>query len=137
MHRLFAITVITVLLTAGLACDELLEKGSISGNVSDDSNPVNGAFVMLLEEGELLAGGDGLSNGNVTGANGNYKILLVEPNKNYYVCAVDDTNGNLEFDPGTDRIGYYGSYEGFQWVPTSVSVSSGQNLTGINIRDMI
>ena len=137
MHRLIAITVLTILIATGLGCDEILEKGTISGNVSDDSNPINGALVMLLDEGEILGQGDPLSNGNITGANGNYKILLVEPNVNYYVCAVEDNNGNLEFDLGTDRIGYYGSYEGLQWVPTSVSVSSGQNLTGINIRDMI
>lgn len=137
MKRLFLLTIVLGLVISGLGCEEILEKGSISGNVSDDSTPISGALVMLLDEGEILAQGAPLSNGNVTAADGNYKILLVEPNQYYYVCAVEDNDSDLTYTPGVDRIGYYGNLNGVNWVPTSVSVSSGQDLTDIHIRDML
>jgi len=127
---------LTVAIMLG-ACSDVLEKGTITGNVSNGGVAVSGAIVMLLDEGELLAAGAPLSNANVTGGSGNYRIYLVEPNTNYYVCAVEDADGNLEYTPGTDRIGYYGNFAGTAWIPTAVSVSPGETLTDINIRRML
>lgn len=132
---LLIVSVIGVLLI-GIGCDDPLEKGTIKGNVSDDDVPVSGAIVMLLEEGELLAGGSALSNAFITDGSGNYQIILVEPNRNYYVCAIEDNDGDLTYTPGSDRIGYFGRFEVI-WIPTPVSVSSGETKSGINIRDMI
>ncbi len=137
MKRLFLLTIVLGPVISGLGCEEILDKGSISGNISDDSTPISGALVMLLEEGQLLALGAPLSNGNVSAADGNYKILLVEPNHYYYVCAVEDNDSDLTYTPGVDRIGYYGNLNGINWVPTSVSVSSGQSLANIHIRNML
>jgi hypothetical protein len=136
--RLIVLIILTgvVALTLG-ACSEVLEKGTIAGNVSDEGVAIAGAIVMLLDEGELLIAGAPLSNANLTGSNGNYRIYLVEPNTNYYVCAVEDADGNLEYTPGVDRIGYYGNFAGTAWVPTPVSVSPGETLSDINIRRMI
>jgi len=121
-----------------LACEEALEKGSIEGNVKDDGQNVSGAFVLLLEEGKLLVGETPLGNGSVTNAQGNYTILLVEPNTNYYVVAVKDENGDTTYTPGVDPIGYYGRYSETTrlWYPAPVSVGSGEKKKGINIADM-
>ena len=133
---LLIITAVLVAILLG-ACSEVLEKGTITGKVTDDDQPVSGAIVMLLEEGELLAGGAPLSNANVTGSSGNYRIYYVEPNHNYYVCAVKDNDNDLTYTPGTDKIGYYGDFMEMAWVPTPVSVSPGQTLNDINIRRML
>jgi hypothetical protein len=121
-----------------LGCEEELEKGSIEGNVKDDGQNVSGAFVLLLEEGKLLAGEAPLGNGSVTSAQGNYIILLVEPNVNYYVVAVKDENGDTTYTPGVDPIGYYGRYSEATklWYPAPVSVGSGEKKKGINVADM-
>jgi hypothetical protein len=121
-----------------LACEEALEKGSIEGNVKYDAQNVQGAFVLLLEEGKMLAGETPLGNGSVTNAQGNYTILLVEPEKNYYVVAVKDENGDTTYTPGVDPIGYYGRYSEKTklWYPAPVSVGSGEKKKGINVADM-
>lgn len=140
MKKIVTITVIAGLAFIGLACDEaneILQKGTIRGTVSDGGSAVNGALVMLLEEGQLLAGGAPLSNGNVSDSSGNYEILLVEPNTYYYICAVEDNDGDLVYTPGVDRIGYYGNLDGITWIPTSVSVAPGETKTGIDISDLI
>jgi len=121
-----------------VACEEVLEKGTIEGNVKDDGQNVPSAFVLLLEEGKMLAGETPLGNGSVTNAQGNYTILLVEPNKNYYVVAVKDKNGDTTYTPGVDPIGYYGRYSETTrlWYPAPVSVGSGEKKKGINVADM-
>lgn len=121
-----------------IGCEEELQKGSIEGNVKDDGQNVSGAFVLLLEEGKLLAGETPLGNGSVTNAQGNYIILLVEPNVNYYVVAVKDENGDTTYTPGVDPIGYYGRYSEATklWYPAPVSVGSGEKKKGINVADM-
>jgi hypothetical protein len=121
-----------------IGCEEELEKGSIEGNVKYDGQNVSGAFVLLLEEGKLLAGETPLGNGSVTNAQGNYIILLVEPNVNYYVVAVKDENGDTAYTPGVDPIGYYGRYSEATklWYPAPVSVGSGEKKKGINVADM-
>jgi hypothetical protein len=120
------------------ACEEELEKGSISGNVKDDGKNLSGAFVLLLDEGKILAAETPLSNASVTNSQGDYTILFVEPNVNYYVVAVKDVDGDVTYTPGVDPIGYYGKYnkETKQWIPSPVSVGSGEKKTGINIADL-
>jgi hypothetical protein len=136
--RFIILVILTMVVALMLgACSEVLEKGIIGGNVSDDDVPIAGAIVMLLDEGELLVAGAPLSNANLTGSDGNYRIYYVEPNVNYYVCAVNDVNSDLSYTPGVDQIGYYGNFLGTNWVPTPVSVSPGETLTDINIRQMI
>jgi len=121
-----------------LACEEALEKGSIEGNVKDDGQNVQGAFVLLLDEGKMLAGETPLGNGSVTNAQGNYTILFVEPDKNYYIVAVKDEKGDTTYTPGADPIGYYGRYSEVTklWYPAPVSVVSGEKKKGINVADM-
>ena len=121
-----------------VACEETLEKGSIEGNVKDDGQNLSGAFVLLLEEGKLLAGEAPLDNGSITNAQGNYIILLVEPDKNYYVAAVKDEDGDKKYTPASDPIGYYGRYSEITklWYPAPVSCGSGEKKKGINIADM-
>ncbi len=121
-----------------LGCEEELQKGSIEGNVKDDGQNVSGAFVLLLEEGKLLAGEAPLGNGSVTNAQGNYIIVLVEPNVNYYIAAVKDENGDTTYTPGVDPIGYYGRYSEKTklWYPAPVSVGSGEKKKGVNVADM-
>lgn len=86
------------------ALDELFTN--ITGNVSNDGVAVEGALIILLDSPNL-ADGVSLSNGSVTSAGGNYTILSVQAG-DYYVVAVDDVNGNFEFDLGTDRFGFHG-----------------------------
>lgn len=120
------------------ACEEELEKASISGNVKDDGKNLSGAFVLLLEEGKILAAETPLSNASVTDSQGNYTIFFVEPEVTYYVVAVKDEDGDVKYTPGVDPIGYYGKYnkETKQWIPSPVSVGSGEKKTGINVADM-
>ena len=55
--KYFLLVILAGLIVGGLGCEEILEKGTISGNVSDNSTPINGALVMLLDEGEILTSG--------------------------------------------------------------------------------
>ena len=113
--------------------EETAAKGTIKGKVTNANNPVNGAYVLLLDSGQMLAGNSPLSNGMITNAQGNYTIYMVEPNKYYYVCAVQDINGDAQYTPGTDKIGYYGNYQGQSWIPTEIHVGAGEVLEDINI----
>lgn len=138
MRKWWVILTGAVVALAFLACEEALEKGQISGNVKDEGQNVSSAYVLLLEEGKMLAGESPLSNGSLTGPEGNYHILLVEPNQKYYVVAVKDTNGDTKYTPGEDPIGYYGRFsETTQtWIPWFVEVGSGEKKTGIDIEEM-
>ena len=79
---------------------------TISGKVTHENEPVSGALVLLVENTKV-EDGLSLSNGSVTNASGIYKIIDVKAGK-YYVLAVDDANGNFEFDKDSDRLGFYG-----------------------------
>jgi uncharacterized protein (DUF2141 family) len=94
------------LLSCGL--EDELDKAiiDISGEVSHDGNVVAGVLVLLVE-GTTIADGFNLSNGSITDNSGRYSILGVEAGE-YYLLAVDDSNGNLEFDAATDRLGFHG-----------------------------
>ena len=138
MKRTLFFFFVTSLLVATLACEEALEKGSLSGNVKRNNQNVNGAFVLLLEEGQLLVGEQPLSNGSLTNSSGNYTILLVEPDKYFYVAAVKDEDGDTKYTPGIDPIGYYGTYNEItkQWIPSSVKIGSGEEKKGIDVKNM-
>jgi len=94
------------LLSCGL--EDELDKAiiDISGEVSHDGNVVAGVLVLLVE-GTSIADGFNLSNGSISDNSGRYTILGVEAGE-YYLLAVDDSNGNLEFDAATDRLGFHG-----------------------------
>lgn len=94
------------LLSCGL--EDELDKAiiDISGKVSHDGDAVAGVLVLLVESTNI-ADGFSLSNGSITDNRGRYAILAVEAGE-YYLLAVDDSNGNLEFDADTDRLGFHG-----------------------------
>lgn len=94
----------------------------VSGNVSDDGQAVGGALILLLSSPDITDGVS-LSNGIVSGADGNYTIFGVEEG-DYYVVAVDDVNDNFEFDEGTDRFGFHGvDLTQLDLLPVQISVS--------------
>ena len=78
----------------------------ISGIVTNNDEPVINALVLLVASTDV-SDGLSLSNGSITGSNGNYSIINVE-NGEYYIVAIEDNNSNLEFDIESDRIGFYG-----------------------------
>ena len=78
----------------------------VSGKVTHNGNSVSGALVLLVEGAEISDGLE-LSNGSITGQSGNYNIYEVSEGE-YYVVAIEDNNGNLTFDPDTDRLGFHG-----------------------------
>lgn len=79
---------------------------TVSGKVTDEGEPVVGALVLLVESKDISEGLS-LSNGMVTDNSGRYTIIDVENGK-YYVVAIDDVNGNAQFDAETDQLGFYG-----------------------------
>lgn len=136
MMRIIMPLIIAVVAIFMLSCEEVLEKGTIRGNVSDEGSEVSGAYVLLLDSGSFIDGDQPLDNGSITDGDGDYIILMVEPGKYYYVVAVKDNNGDLKYTPGVDEVGYYGDYMGFNWIPTEVTVGSGGVLEGIDITEM-
>ena len=78
----------------------------ISGEISNGGSAVAGALVLLIE-GTNVSDGLNLSNASITDNRGRYTILNVDPGE-YYLLAVDDSNGNLEFDAETDQLGFHG-----------------------------
>ena len=102
--------IVLLMLSLGLMSCDLADEVDdaiidISGRVSHDGNSISGAIVLLVEGTDVS--GVNLANGSFTDNSGNYLILDVDPG-NYYVIAVDDANGNLEYDEGTDRLGIHG-----------------------------
>ena len=78
----------------------------VSGNVSHNGIDVSGAIVILVKNVDITDG-FAISNGSITGNNGNYNIYEVEPG-DYFIAAIDDNNDNLIFDIETDKIGFHG-----------------------------
>ena len=114
------------------ACD-LVDEAivTVSGNVSDDGEPLSGALVMLVVSPDS-SDGISLANGSITGSSGNYTILDVDPG-NYYVMAVEDANDNLEFDVATDKIGFFGiDPAGNDLIPDGIEVTD-DDLENIDI----
>ena len=119
------------LLSCGI--EDELDKAiiDISGEVSHDGNAVSGVLVLLVE-GTSIAEGFNLSNGSITDNSGLYTILGVDPGE-YYLLAVDDSNGNLEFDADTDRLGFHGVNPlGLDLEPDLITVSD-SDVENINV----
>ena len=94
----------------------------ISGVVTENGEAVSGALVLLVASASI-SDGFGLSNGSITTDNGNYIIIDVDAGE-YYIVAVEDSNGNLQFDIESDRLGFYGvNLDEFDIVPDIVTVS--------------
>ena len=95
----------------------------ISGIVTNNDEPVINALVLLVASTDV-SDGLSLSNGSITGSNGNYSIINVE-NGEYYIVAIEDNNSNLEFDIESDRIGFYGiDLIGLDIEPDKITVSN-------------
>jgi uncharacterized protein (DUF2141 family) len=134
MKKISLLCLILLVALSLVSCsEETVQKGTINGKVTNNNTPINGAYVLLLDSGQLIAANQPVTNGMVTNAQGKYTIYLVEPGKYYYVAAVQDNNGDGQYTPGTDKLGYYGNYQGHSWVPTEITLSSGEVLNDINI----
>ena len=117
-------------------CSDTIKEISttISGNVSSDGEPVSGAYVILLDAGDSVTSGLSLSNGMITNSNGDYTMVEVSAG-DHYVAAIDDANGNIIFDPDTDRLGYYGDPDINTGVtiPRTLHINDGDDLKNIDI----
>ena len=103
----------------------------ISGKVTHEESNVSGALVLLVEGSEIMDG-LALTNGSITGNNGNYNIYGVEEGE-YYVVAIEDNNGNLIFDEETDRFGFHGvDLSNYDLLPDKVTVTD-EDVENINI----
>ena len=116
-----------ILLFGVIGCDLADELDDafidISGTVTENGEAVSNALVLLVTSASI-SDGLSLSNGSITGNNGNYKIINVE-NGEYYIVAIEDNNSNLEFDIESDRIGFYGvDLEGLDIEPGKITVSN-------------
>ena len=136
MKLLNAIFAITVLSLASCDLAEELDEAivDVSGRVSHDGNTVSGVIVILVEDAENLEGIT-LANGSITDNSGRYIILAVDPG-DYYVLGVDDRNGNLKYDPDTDRLGFHGvNPTDMDLVPDKITVED-QDLENIDITSL-
>ena len=107
---------------------------TISGKVSHDGSSVKGALVLLVEVTDVSEGLS-LANAMITDSNGKFTILDVQPGT-YYVLAIDDANGNLQFDAESDRLGFYGvDPSKSDLKPDAITVSD-QDITGADIVDL-
>jgi hypothetical protein len=107
------------------------EKGTISGKVTDEGEPVSGAFILLLE-GSEIGGEVDLKNLMATNSDGKYKIRMVDSGT-HWVAAVKDEEGNHIYDPASDPIGWYGKDTLGVTIPQSVTVQKGEDVKGIDI----
>ncbi len=131
--------ILALIILSGYSCDieEKVKKEiddafiEVSGKVTHDGNNVSGALVLLIE-GTEISDGLVLSNGSITGANGNYNIYEVAEGE-YYVVAIEDNNGNLTFDEDTDRFGFHGvDPSNLDLLPDKVTVTD-EDVENINI----
>jgi hypothetical protein len=111
------------------------EKGTVSGRVTNQGDPVANAFVLLLK-GDSMASGQPLKNATLTNKKGEYKIWMVEPST-YYVVAIKDGNNNMMYDRGADLFGWYGHELHSTIIPDPVVVSEGKDITDIDIDRLI
>ena len=103
----------------------------LSGKVTHDGSNISGALVLLVE-GTEISDGLSLTNGSITGNNGNYNIYEVEEGE-YYVVAIEDNNGNFTFDEDTDRFGFHGvDPSNLDFLPDKVTVTD-EDVENINI----
>ena len=107
----------------------------ISGKVTHSGSNVGGALVLLVEGTEISDGLE-LSNGSISGENGNYNIYEVAEGE-YYVVAIEDNNGNLTFDADTDRLGFHGvDLSNLDLQPDKVTVTD-EDVENINITYLV
>ena len=127
----------------GAGCDikEKVKAGidaafiEISGTVTHNGNNVGGALVLIVE-GTEISDGLALSNGSISGENGNYNILEVAEGE-YFVVAIEDNNGNLTFDADTDRLGFHGvEPTNLDLEPDRVTVTN-EDVENINITYLV
>ena len=113
---------------------------NISGNLSHNDSSINVGIVFLLEgkvdldldKLSLDLGNLDLVNGSISLFNGNYTIFDVTEGE-YYVVAIEDNNGNLEYEADIDRVGVYGfNLYNFDPLPDVVTVND-DDLEDVNI----
>ena len=126
----FLILLIFLVIVSG--CKKIKET-TISGTVLNGDSPVSGAIVLLSQSDSLTAG-ISLKNGAMTNSEGKYEIIRVETGT-YYISAIKDENGNWKYDRDGDMFGWYGEKDTLTGltIPTSITVTKGDNLTGIDI----
>ncbi|MCF6239034.1 MAG: carboxypeptidase-like regulatory domain-containing protein [Candidatus Marinimicrobia bacterium] len=123
MKFLYVILAIMLLNLAACDLEQELDDAiiDISGTVSNAGSAVSGVIVLLVEDVQVSEGLN-LANGSITTSNGQYLILDVDPGV-YYVLAVDDSDGNLEFDPAIDRLGFHGvDPDNMDLIPDQITV---------------
>ena len=132
-----------LILLFGYGCDieEKVKAGidaafiEISGKVTHNGSNVGGALVLLVEGTEISDGLE-LSNGSISGENGNYNIFEVAEGE-YYVVAIEDNNGNLTFDASIDRLGFHGvDPSNLDLEPDKVTVTD-EDVENINITYLV
>ena len=132
-----------LILFFGSSCDieEKVKAGidaafiEISGKVTHNGSNVGGVLVLLVEGTEISDGLE-LSNGSISGENGNYNIYEVAEGE-YYVVAIEDNNGNLTFDADTDRLGFHGvDPSNLDLQPDKVTVTD-EDVENINITYLV
>ena len=132
-----------LILFFGSSCDieEKVKAGidaafiEISGKVTHNGSNVGGALVLLVE-GTVISDGLELSNGSISGENGNYNIFEVAEGE-YYVVAIEDNNGNLTFDANTHRLGFHGvDPSNLDLEPDKVTVTD-EDVENINITYLV
>lgn len=132
MKKFYVLLIVLALLAGCKETQKIIvpDKGTISGTVTNNNASVKGAFVLLLKQISIEE--IPLANAAITNDKGKYQVLLVEPSS-YYVVAIKDENNNLLYDKGTDLIGWYGHEVLGVVIPELVTVSKGQDVTGIDI----
>ncbi|MBN1754905.1 carboxypeptidase regulatory-like domain-containing protein [bacterium] len=139
-NYLFIIIIIFIL---SMGCEEVAKilTGTISGNIIDDGNPVQGAYVLALaynSEGSIPEGLS-LESGSLTNENGRYTILEVDAG-DYMVVAIKDMGSNMQFDPEDDPIGFYGEPDTLGLgitIPSRITLDDqGDDIDNIDIDDM-
>ena len=134
MKRATVLALAFVLFISG--CSKVVKEitTTISGRVTNEDEPVTGAYVILLDAGDSVNEGLSLSNGMITNSHGDYMIVGVSPG-NYYVAAIADINSNLAFNEDTDKIGYWGEPDTLTGltIPSTLHINEDDDLEGINI----
>lgn len=132
--RLFIFALILSIMV--INCKDVVKEltTTISGKVTSEGEPVSGAFVILLESGNLASSGIPLKNGMITNSRGNYMMIEVSAG-DYYVVAIEDANSNFLFDTDTDKIGYYGDPDTLTGltIPKTLHVNKDDDIEDINI----
>jgi hypothetical protein len=138
MRRVIAVLLAVVVVAGCKEIEEIQDKGTIAGTITNGGAGQNGAIVLALT-GDSLANGQSIDYNQVKGtlitsAAGDYKVLLVDEGT-YIVVAINDKDGDLVFTDSLDEIGYHGHADTLTGltIPDKITVSDGEDKTGINI----